>query len=274
MPPEADIYDLIARKLSQLLEDSMIVINAYDSSTGRFHVRATSGKIKKLNDFSRKTLGFNLLDIQVPAEYFDQFMDEESKKKKFGAEIIKMDEFIYRVFKLPRKVAEMAKAAMKISDICGVGFAWNNQLFGAANIFVKKGSPIRNKNTVETFLRLASVSLQRREVQVALQRMKEELERVFESSPAAIILLDLEGHVRRWSPAATMIFGWKQEEVLGRFNPLIPPQIWDKLYKEFDEMLQGKTYPLPVEVKSLTKDGSILSMHLSAALIRDATGKL
>src|SRR5947209_10655090 len=44
-----------------------------------------------------------------------------------------------------------------------------------------------------------------------------------EASPLAIIALDGEGRVKMWNRGAERIFGWTEDEVIGRPLPTIPP---------------------------------------------------
>ena len=56
----------------------------------------------------------------------------------------------------------------------------------------------------------------------ALQEANNRLRTLVQASPLAIIALDLEGRVISWNPAAERMFGWSQEEVMGRALPTIP----------------------------------------------------
>jgi len=118
-----------------------------------------------------------------------------------------------------------------------------------------------------------------RKAEDALQNTKQELERIIESSPAAIIVLDFDGRVLRWSPAAEKIFGWTEKEVIGKLCPIIPPEYVDKiLSKEFKQLRKGKEtiyHPLfkPFEVTAFRKDGSEVYMSLSVAPLYGASGK-
>ena len=46
------------------------------------------------------------------------------------------------------------------------------------------------------------------------------LRALVQASPLAIITLDPPGNVQLWNPAAERLFGWREEEVLGRPYPL------------------------------------------------------
>ncbi|MCZ7624736.1 MAG: PAS domain-containing protein [Candidatus Methylomirabilis sp.] len=48
------------------------------------------------------------------------------------------------------------------------------------------------------------------------------LKAVIDASTAGITILDREGNVKLWSPAAERMFGWRKEEVLERPLPTVP----------------------------------------------------
>ena len=43
----------------------------------------------------------------------------------------------------------------------------------------------------------------------------EKLTTLIQASPLAIVTLDIEAHVMSWNPAAEIMFGWTEKEVLG-----------------------------------------------------------
>ena len=94
-----------------------------------------------------------------------------------------------------------------------------------------------------------------------------QLQAIFDASPVAIFALNLEGKVTMWSTAAERIFGWRAEEVLGRFNPLTPVGNRDEFWKSFSRVLHGKGY-LRQKVARLTKAGTLLNVSVSAAPLR------
>lgn len=56
----------------------------------------------------------------------------------------------------------------------------------------------------------------------ALSESNQTLQAVVHASPLAIIVIDPDGTVRMWNPAAQRTFGWSEEEVLGFPLPIIP----------------------------------------------------
>ena len=76
-------------------------------------------------------------------------------------------------------------------------------------------------------LRLAGVArdvTDRRSVQAALQEAKDRLETLVSASPLPIITRATDGNITRWNAAAERVFGWTEQEVLGKPLPFIPEE--------------------------------------------------
>ncbi|HEU0052007.1 MAG TPA: PAS domain S-box protein, partial [Longimicrobium sp.] len=52
----------------------------------------------------------------------------------------------------------------------------------------------------------------------------ETLRAVLRSLPAAVAVMDLDGTVLAWNPAAERLLGWSEDEVAGRANPALPEE--------------------------------------------------
>ncbi len=65
---------------------------------------------------------------------------------------------------------------------------------------------------------------ERKHQEVELRSNEERLRAVIESSPVAIVDVDLENRVLTWNPGAERTFGWAAEEVVGSRVPVIGPE--------------------------------------------------
>jgi PAS domain S-box-containing protein len=114
---------------------------------------------------------------------------------------------------------------------------------------------------------------ERRRTEEALQKTTRDLQTLIQASPLAFIALDGEGNVTSWNLAAERIFGWSREEVLGHPIPYVPEGgqgesdvLW--------EAVMGGQFLRGVEIRRRRKDGTIIDLHLWAAPLRDATGRV
>lgn len=130
----------------------------------------------------------------------------------------------------------------------------------------KSGKAIRMVGTAQDIT-------ERKQAEEALRETNEALQALIEASPLAIITLDLEGRVKTWNPASKQIFGWNAEEVIGRFNPIVPKEKEAEFKTMVDALLKGKSF-LGVEVCRQKKDGSRVELTLSTAPLRDAQGNI
>lgn len=100
-----------------------------------------------------------------------------------------------------------------------------------------------------------------------LLRTNQALRALVEASPLAIMVVDRDGTVRVWSPAAERIFGWSRREVLGRVLPIFPADGEAERESNFRAAFEGQ--PLSgVEAVRLRKDGSLIDVAIWTSLLR------
>lgn len=92
-------------------------------------------------------------------------------------------------------------------------------------------------------------------------------------SPLPILSLDLDGIVLTWNEAAEEIFGWRAEEVIGQFNPIVPPGK-DEQFADLRERIRAGESFTGFEIVRHNKAGESLNLSLSAAPIRNAQGEI
>jgi len=106
-----------------------------------------------------------------------------------------------------------------------------------------------------------------------LQRVNEIRQAIVGSSPLAIWAVDLEGRIHFWNPAAERIFGWTEDEVLGRFFPIIPEDDAEEFRQWLDRFRRGESLA-GVERRRRRKDGGMVDVLIWTAPLRDADGRI
>lgn len=119
---------------------------------------------------------------------------------------------------------------------------------------------------------IRDVTEQMRAIEVS-RETHQKLRALIEASPIAITLLDTDGNVTLWSPAAESIFGWKTDEVLGRPTPVVPKEKSTELKQNLRHVLQGKSIH-GSEVRRRRKDGTSIDISLSVVPLRNAEGAI
>jgi PAS domain S-box-containing protein len=113
----------------------------------------------------------------------------------------------------------------------------------------------------------------RQTAEEALRDANQKLRALIESSPIAIMTLDLEGRIAMWNPAAERIFGWTDQEVLGRVPPSVPKSRLEEFYTGLQRTLQGEVL-LDFETERVTRHGSLIDVSISTAALYDASGRI
>jgi PAS domain S-box-containing protein len=98
------------------------------------------------------------------------------------------------------------------------------------------------------------------------------LQTFIDVAPQAILAVDPDFRVTRWNKAAERLFGWTAEEVIGRRIPYIPEE-GEAAFEQVRALLGRGELPPASEVVRRRKDGSLVTVLLAVAAMRDASGR-
>ncbi len=113
----------------------------------------------------------------------------------------------------------------------------------------------------------------RKEAEEELRRANEQLQAVFEAAPLAVMALDREGNVLSWNTAAERIFGWSEEEVLGRRPPYVTEDKREEFGGYLGRVLGGESI-IGADVRRQKKDGTPIDCSGYAAPLYSADGSV
>jgi PAS domain S-box-containing protein len=113
---------------------------------------------------------------------------------------------------------------------------------------------------------------ERRRVEETLRDTSQTLRTIIDASVLAIVAMDRDGRATMWNNAATRLFGWSAQEVLGRPFPTIP----EDRRAEFEEgrVRTRAGEDVVYETQRRRKDGSLVDVLMSSAPIFDLQGEL
>lgn len=114
----------------------------------------------------------------------------------------------------------------------------------------------------------------RKQAEDRLKATTHQLETLIQASPLGIMSLDTEGNnIVRWNRAAEQIFGWREEEVLGRPLPNVPPGLKDESDALWNQAVR-EGFLRGIELQRLRKDGALIDIALWVTIVKDAQGRV
>jgi formate hydrogenlyase transcriptional activator len=116
----------------------------------------------------------------------------------------------------------------------------------------------------------------RKQAEAALRQSEERLRSIVESvAEYAIFTVDTEGRVDSWSPAATLIKGYRPEEIIGQhISRFYPPEAVKRGEPEHVLNMAAEYGRFEAEGWRVRKDGSLHWVNVVTTALRDGAGKL
>ncbi len=109
---------------------------------------------------------------------------------------------------------------------------------------------------------------ERREAEEALKKSETNVRIITDSAQDAVIFMDAEGLVSYWNPAATRIFGYTQDEVIGQnLHMLIAPlryhEVHNISFSIFKKTGEGPAVGKTIDLDARRKDGMEIPVQIS-----------
>lgn len=132
---------------------------------------------------------------------------------------------------------------------------------------------IDENGQVKGFFSLVHDVSDRKQSERALHETNQRLQAIIESAPIGVIVFDVDGIVRMWSPSAERIFGWSADEAIGLFMPTIPPDKLDEFRATLATLMTGEPI-INFQTRRRKKDGSAIEIIFSTAPLRNPDGQI
>ena len=125
---------------------------------------------------------------------------------------------------------------------------------------------------LRAFANQATTALEQAAQFEEIQNAAEHHRALIDASPVAIVDFDFDGRVRSWNAAACEMFGWTEDEVIGRVSPIVPEEELDFFIMNLNRIASGETLR-DLDLRRLHRDGTLIDVNTSAAPIYDAHGQ-
>ncbi len=150
-----DIHSYVGEQIRQLFPQSIVIISSFNKTTHLFRVRAVLGMGKSTTRFL-KILGRDPVGMTLP-------MNDEARRILLKGELVKVPGGLYELTfnQIPQSVCSVLEKLFGMGGAYAISFIWKGELCGSAAILMRKGREPKNPKLIETFIRQASVTLQR-----------------------------------------------------------------------------------------------------------------
>ncbi len=145
----------------------------------------------------------------------------------------------------------------------------------------KDGTPFWCQATISRFdhpeLGAIYISLQlditeRKRTEMLLREAHERLQTIIQASPLAILAIDPHGSIMNWNTGAEQMFGWSEQETVGKVCPTVPSEWLSDFHDMITQVVQGKTFSGLLRSRQ-KKDGTQINASLISAPLRNAAGE-
>ena len=135
-------------------------------------------------------------------------------------------------------------------------------------------------NTLLTFASASSIAIENArlyrtetEKEKEVTQTKDYIASLINDSADAIITTDTEGMITSWNKGAENIYGYAEEEVKGRFLPMVPSFLTDE-EKNIINSIKKKETLRNLETIRQTKNGRLIEVSLTLSPIMDHSGNV
>jgi len=178
---EEDIYRLIGTHLQLLAGDAVIIINSFDKASQSLRVEAMIGIEEHIKTIL-KMLGRHPVGTVIP-------INQEAMAGLTSGKLEKVSGGLYTLSmeSVPKAICRGIERVLGMGDVFAMGFVWGGELFGSTVILMRRGVELRSASILETFVRQASIALQRRHAEDALRKAHDGLELEVERRTAQLL---------------------------------------------------------------------------------------
>ncbi|WP_319560927.1 histidine kinase dimerization/phosphoacceptor domain -containing protein [Marispirochaeta sp.] len=164
-----DMYTYIGECLYSLTPDSYITVNSVNQERGILTTEALLGvgdRYEKLTALlginpvgNTYTMNSSLLDLAT------------GKLEKFTGGL---HELTFRG--IPKTIGSTIEKIFQIGSIYGIAFVVDREIYATATFLLKNGNEIQNSETIEAFVRQASIALKRQKIEDDLRKSRQQLQ--------------------------------------------------------------------------------------------------
>ncbi len=227
----SSIYQIIAESLQELNPNAIIVVNSVDKEQEISRTEAFISSPNLLENII-SILGFKPVGKVYKID--SSILELKSgyiKKFEKG-----LHELSFRT--IPKIISKSLERLVNLGEIYGIAFMVEEKMYANAALIFKKGDTLAHRETIETFVKQASVTLKR----IEAERSEEKFRSLFEHMTQGAFNLRSDGKMTDVNNAALELLGVDKVDFMSRKNSV---EDWD-LIDENHKSIPTKEFPATV----------------------------
>jgi diguanylate cyclase (GGDEF)-like protein/PAS domain S-box-containing protein len=228
-------------------------------------IGAEAGYVGLMNEDATKD---NVLFSEPDGFSWTAHLSDSTRLRELRAEVYLTGRAMYLNGLLPAAGRRAGDTQPTVDSILFAPLAVNDNTVGLLSFANKPGGfTEEDARMASAFAELAAVSLASARALEALETSEERFRSVAEATADAIVTFDSDGHIVSWNPGAEAIFGYSDDEMIGKRLTLVAPVDLRDAYKDAVQVVEGggdsETLAEPKEMVGRRKDGSTFPLELS-----------
>lgn len=238
-------YEELEHEAKKIKEERDALSRIIDNTPHGITLLDNNGNYLRINSYFTKLTGYTLEDIPNKKTWFDKVYPDENYRKQINQtwkkDSNKQGMEQVREFKIRCKNGESKQIEFR--------------------------STFSKDQTISVLTDIT----QRRKAEDALRESEEKLKAIFGANPDPVAVYNADGHPLYLNTAFIDIFGWTLKELQGKRIPFVPKD-QEKLAQTKIREIYRTGDPVRFETKRFSKQGKIIDVFLSAAIIKDYKG--
>jgi PAS domain S-box-containing protein len=152
----------------------------------------------------------------------------------------------------------------------------NEELLGTISMYYRNpGLPsVRDRELVELAAQLASIAIERRTADTALQAAAERLRATFDQAAIGMAIAELDGHFVEMNDKFVALLGYSVDELRTMdFAAITHPEDLARTQQHLDRLLGGEIPEYTLEKRYVQKDGATVWSRSTITLLKDEQGR-
>jgi PAS domain S-box-containing protein len=222
MPAEADIYEYVADRISELVPETLIHVLSYDESNRKFFVRAI--RDQAVHSVLVRILGRDPVGMVFPLDYITShplggdpasLLHRGVQEFFFKPEVGQVGASFYDLCfgQIPEDHCEEVLRVLNLGKIYLLCLVWGEHLYGTVDIYLPLERELDNRQAIESFVRQASIAIARRQTEERLRRSESRFRDLVDSSPIPSAVIESDGRYAYINRAFTELFGYTLADI-------------------------------------------------------------